>query len=118
MSEYQYYEFQAVDRPLDDRAMAALRAITTRATITPTSLVNVYHFGDFKGNPDRLMEQYFDAHLYVANWGSRRLMLRLPARSFPLASAKPYSVPDILEARASKEHVILDFSSGSEDGDD
>lgn len=118
MSEYQYYEFQAIDRPLDGRAMAALRAITSRARITPTSLVNVYHFGDFKGDPDRLMDQYFDAHLYVANWGTRRLMLRLPARSFPLASAKPYAVPYVLKARATKGHVVLDFHSGSEDGDE
>src|SRR5262249_18503818 len=56
-SEYQYYEFQAIDRPLDERAMAALRAITSRARITPTSLVNVYHFGDFKGDPDRRVEE-------------------------------------------------------------
>ncbi len=116
MSEYQYYEFQAVDRPLDARAMAALRAITSRARITPTSLVNVYHFGDFKGDPDRLMDLYFDAHLYVANWGTRRLMLRLPARAFPLASAKPYAVPHVLTARAAKEQVILDFHSEFEDG--
>jgi hypothetical protein len=118
MSEYQYYEFQAIDRPLDDHAMSALRGITSRAHITPTSLVNVYHFGDFKGNPDRLMDQYFDAHLYVANWGTRRLMLRLPAAAFPLESATPYLVPDILKARATKEHVVLDFVSRSEDGDD
>src|SRR5438270_5196926 len=118
MSEYQYYEFQAIDRPLDESAMAALRSITSRARITPTSLVNVYHFGDFRGDPDRLMDQYFDAHLYVANWGTRRLMLRLPARSFPLASVKPYAVPHVLKARATKEHVVLDFHSDSEDGDD
>lgn len=118
MSEYQYYEFQAIDRPLDERAMTALRAITSRATITPTSLVNVYHWGDFKGDPDRLMDQYFDAHLYVANWGTRRLMLRLPVRSFPLATAKPYAVPYVLKARATKEHVVLDFHADSEDGDE
>jgi len=117
MSEYQYYEFQAVDRPLDERAMAALRLITSRARITPTSLVNVYHFGDFKGNPDRMMDQYFDAHLYVANWGTRRLMFRLPAQSFLLAKVKPYAVPLVLEARATKEHVVLDLHSDSEDGD-
>lgn len=43
MSEYPYYEFQAIDRPLDERAMIALRAITSRATIPTTSLVNGYH---------------------------------------------------------------------------
>ena len=87
MSEYQYYEFQALDRPLDERALAALRSISSRARITPTSLVNVYHFGDFKGDPGRLMAQYFDAHLYVANWGTRRLMLRLPVRGFPATAS-------------------------------
>ncbi len=116
MSEYQYYDFRAVDQPLDKRAMAALRKITSRAEITPTSLINEYHFGDFKGDPDRLMDRYFDAFVYVANWGTHRLMLRLPKRIFDLAAAKPYCVGDILQARATKEHVILDFCSEEEGG--
>ena len=36
MSEYQYYEFVAVDRPLGPGQMAQLRALSTRARITPT----------------------------------------------------------------------------------
>jgi hypothetical protein len=40
MSEYQYYEFRAVDRPLRDDEMRELRAIYTRADITPTSFTN------------------------------------------------------------------------------
>lgn len=118
MSEYQYYEFQAVDRPLDERARAALRAITSRARITATSLVNVYHFGDFKGDADQLMDRYFDAHLYVANWGTRRLMLRLPAASFSLAEARPYCVPYVLKVRAAKGHVVFDFHSEHEGDED
>ena len=31
MSEYQYYEFRAIDRPLDKRAMGELRAMSDRA---------------------------------------------------------------------------------------
>jgi hypothetical protein len=112
--EYQYYEFQALDRPLDQQAMAALRAITSRAQITPTSLINVYHFGDFKGNPDRLMDQYFDAFFYLANWGTRRLMLRLPGGVVDLKAIKPYEVPHVLKARATKTHVVLDFHSAVE----
>ncbi len=34
MSEYQYYEFQAVDRPLDATEQTELRAMSTRARIT------------------------------------------------------------------------------------
>jgi hypothetical protein len=118
MSEYQYYEFRAIDRPLDQRARTALRAITSRAEITATSLVNVYHFGDFRGDPDRLMDQYFDAFVYEANWGTRRFMLRLPADCFDLADAKPYCVPYHFMARATKTHVILDFHSDLDGGDD
>ena len=43
MSEYQYYEFQALDRPLDKDEMRQLRAVSTRASITPTRFVNEYH---------------------------------------------------------------------------
>ena len=78
MSEYQYYEFQAVDRPLSRDELAAVRALSTRATITPTRFVNEYQWGDFKGDPLTLMARYYDAHLYFANWGTHRLMLRLP----------------------------------------
>lgn len=118
MSEYQYYEFQAIDRPLDKQAMAKLRAITSRAEITPTSLINEYHWGDFKGDPKRLMEQYFDAFLYMANWGSRRLMLRLPRASFSKAEVQPYLGFDSLNASTTKTHVILDFQSEDEGGED
>jgi hypothetical protein len=85
MSEYQYYEFLAIDRPLDERQRAELRALSTRARITATSFINEYHWGDFRGNPAALMERYFDAFLYLANWGTRRLMIRLPRGLLDLA---------------------------------
>ncbi len=78
MSEYQYYEFLAIDRPLTVDEVAALRALSTRATITPVSFTNEYNWGDFKGNPDKLMQRYFDAHVYVANWMTAIFKVRLP----------------------------------------
>jgi hypothetical protein len=42
MSEYQYYEFQAIDRPLSARERRELRACSTRATITSTRFTNHY----------------------------------------------------------------------------
>ena len=80
MSEYQYYEFLAIDRPLDQAAQNALRSISSRARITATCFINHYEWGDLKGDPRKFMERWFDLHLYVANWGTRRLMLRVPAR--------------------------------------
>jgi ABC-type transporter lipoprotein component MlaA len=40
MSEYQYYEFLAVDHPLDERQQAEVRALSSRARITATSFTN------------------------------------------------------------------------------
>jgi hypothetical protein len=40
VSEYQYYEFLAVDRPLEDAEQAEVRYLSTRARITATSFVN------------------------------------------------------------------------------
>lgn len=80
MSEYQYYEFRAIDRPLGDADRKALRALSSRAQITTTSFTNHYEWGDFKGDLRQLVERWFDLHLYLANWGTRRLIMRLPRR--------------------------------------
>lgn len=111
MSEYQYYEFRAIDKPLDAKAMAALRRITSRAEITPTSLINEYHWGDFKGDPDRLMVQYFDAFLYFANWGTHQLMMRVPCDAIDVKAVKEYAVPHRVAVRTAGKNVILDFQS-------
>ena len=51
LSEYQYYEFLAIDEALDARQMRELRTLSTRARITPTGFVNTYGRGTFKGTP-------------------------------------------------------------------
>lgn len=118
MSEYQYYEFLAVDRPLTQREMAELRAISTRATITPTRFQNEYNWGDFKGDPVALMERYYDAFIYVANWGSHQFMLRLPRAALDPAVAGRYcAASPAAESHVKDEHVILAFASEDEGGD-
>jgi hypothetical protein len=90
VSEYQYYEFQTVDRRLSEQEMQELRGYSTRARITPTSFINEYHFGSFKGNPNAWMEKYFDGFLYVANWGTRELQVSLPAKLLSAEAADQY----------------------------
>ncbi|MFF7674052.1 hypothetical protein [Actinacidiphila glaucinigra] len=116
MSEYQYYEFLALDRPLDDDEVRQVRALSTRADITATRFVNEYHWGDFKGDPTKLVEQFYDAHLYYANWGSRRLVLRLPAGTLRAKEATAYAMDDALGVWTRSGHTLLDFSLSSEDG--
>ena len=50
MSEYQFYHFLAIDRPLTAKQMAVLRTFSTRARITPSTFVNDYSWGNFRGN--------------------------------------------------------------------
>ncbi|OPZ07519.1 MAG: PAP2 superfamily protein [candidate division BRC1 bacterium ADurb.BinA292] len=107
MSEYQYYEFLAIDRPLTTDEMAQLRALSTRATITPVSFSNEYNWGDFKGNPDKLMQRYFDAHVYVANWMTAIFMVRLPIEALTEETAKAVAVPYLLDIKATRTHWII-----------
>jgi hypothetical protein len=117
MSEYQYYEFLAVDRPLTEREMRELRAVSSRAVITATRFTNHYEWGNFKGDPRAWMERYFDAFLYFANWGTHELMLRLPRRLLDPATAKRYCRGEAASARVKGEHVILEFLSEEEGSD-
>ncbi len=118
MSEYQYYEFQAVDRPLTDKEMEKLRSYSTRATITRRSFVNDYSWGSFKGDENAWMERYFDAFLYLANWGTHVLKLRLPARLLSLQTAEEYCVGESASAWEKDDKVILAFVSEDEEGGD
>lgn len=109
MSEYQYYEFRAVDRPLSPTEQGELRKISTRARITATSFVNHYEWGDFGGDPDRLMARYFDLFLYFANFGSRQLSIRLPGRTLDAKALKrPTGGNDSVRVRTAGDHVIVD----------
>jgi hypothetical protein len=114
MSEYQYYEFQALDRPLSDKDMAQVRQLSTRAEITRTSFTNEYHFGDFRGNPLEMMKKWYDAHLYFANWGTHQLMLRLPRALVDVEAMQPYFAGEGLDIHLTKEHVIVEFSAQME----
>jgi hypothetical protein len=119
MSEYQYYEFQAIDRPLSEADRQALRDLSTRARITATSFTNSYEWGDFKGDPAKLMERWFDLHLYLTNWGSRRLMIRLPTRlvNRHLLDAFLGEV-DCAEQRVVGENLILDVGLDEVEAED
>ena len=90
MSEHRTYEVLALDDPLSPREQAALRAISTRAEITATRFFNEYEWGNLKADPAALVRRYFDAHLFTANWGTRRLMLRLPRAVLSLKEARLY----------------------------
>jgi hypothetical protein len=98
MSEYQFVHFIAIDRPLDDEQLKFMRRQSTRANITRREFRNEYHYGDFRGDALEMMRRGFDLHLHFANYGVRKLMLRLP-HGFPGGAEvlKPYLIKYNLE---------------------
>lgn len=118
VSEYQYYEFVALDQALSAKQQGELRAVSSRGRITSSGFVNDYQWGDLKADPAKWMERYFDAHLYLANWGTRRIMLRLPKAALQPETVQRFCVGESASSWANRTHVILDLRSEDEDGDE
>src|SRR5260370_28511514 len=118
MSEYQYYEFLALDRPLTTEQRAELRSISSRAEITATRFVSEYQWGDLKGDPRQMMERYFDAFLYRANWGTRQVMFRLPHGVLDPEAAGQYCGTDSASLIETDSHLILNLYVDHEEADD
>src|SRR5262245_51731548 len=116
MSEYQYYEFRAIQRPLTTKQLGELRRYSSRAEITATSFSVEYNWGDFKGDPHQWMEKYFDAFVHVANWGTRWFMVRIPAQVLTREVVSEYYADEFLEFHIKSGNLILSFRS-DEDGD-
>ena len=115
MSEYQYCEFQTLDRPLTEDEQAEISKLSSRVALTSTQAMFTYQFGDFPARAEEILERYFDALLYLANWGTRRLMFRFPKSLIDIAQVQPYAVEVIIEFRETDEHVILDIDFNEED---
>lgn len=117
MSEYQYYEFQAIDRPLTDRQMRELRAISSRATISRTRFSNYYTFGDLKANPRDLLIRYFDASLFFANWLYVEVAFRYPKDAVDMKALRRYLAGQSLDVRSKGSAVVVAMSVERDDFD-
>ena len=89
MSEYQYYEFAAIDGPISDEGLRYAQGCSSRANVSRVRWQNTYNFGDFHGSVDTLLK-YYDAHFYIANWGTVRLGLAFPKGAFAPEAIQPY----------------------------
>jgi hypothetical protein len=96
MSEHQIVAFRAIDGPVSDKNLTFMEQQSTRAEITPWSFDNEYHFGDFHGNAEEMLRRGYDFHLHYANFGIRKLMIRLPNGLPDVKAAEPYLDNDSL----------------------
>jgi hypothetical protein len=118
VSEYQYYEFQALDHPLTHEAQAEMQSLSSRVQLTATSASFVYNYSDFPGNSYILLAEYFDAMLYITNWGTRQLMFRFPASAIPDDVIRAYQYADSMDWSTVDEYIILNIEFNPEGGGD
>lgn len=115
MSEFQYYEFQTVERLLTDREQRAIGKLSSRVELTPNRAVFTYQFGDFPRDPKQILFRYFDALLYLANWGSRQLMFCLPKSRADLREIQSYSIGGFISASVRGDKILLDLAFHEEE---
>ena len=123
MSEFQLYRFKAIDRPLTEAEKKEVRSWSSRAEVTSTSATFVYHYGDFRKNEEKVVEDYFDAMLYVTNWGTQRLLFRFPLDAFDKRTIEQYVViaetgyTTHLDVQKKANCWLLDFYWSDDEGD-
>ena len=116
MSEYQHYEFQALDRPLTKDELSYVRSLSSRVELTSNKVVFVCSFGDFKVDPQKLVERCFDAMLYQASFGIQQVIFRFPRSLLNSTLFAPYCVPHFLTVSTTPEHILLNLKIVEEEG--
>jgi hypothetical protein len=115
MSEYQYYEWQTVDRPLTAREQTEVNGLSSHMdTVTSTQAIVTYSWGDFKHDPKQVLLRYFDAFLYDSNFGVRELMFRLPKDLVDFDVVQPYLIEDAITLEEHGKYIVLHIEINDE----
>ena len=114
--EYQYYEFQALERHLTKAEQDYIQSLSSRVKPTATRAVFTYSHADFPGRPLSVLEKCFDAMLYMANWGSYQLAFRFPKSAVNIQALESYCVQGVIEVSTTAKYVILNIEIHEEEG--
>jgi hypothetical protein len=107
MSEFQYYEFISIDKVLSKDTQKELSDLSSRAKVTSRSAKFVYSYGSFRGNEESLMFAHFDAFLYWANWGTRKIVFRFPKDLIDKKALIPFTFSNCIEIKSNATHILL-----------
>lgn len=97
-----------------------MRKLSSRVELSATRAAFNYSYGDFRGEPLKVLEQHFDALLYIANWGTKQLAFRLPRSAVAIEQLRPYTLGDeesvLLNLLITPSHIILNLETREEEG--
>jgi hypothetical protein len=112
MSEYQRYEFMTIDRPLTGTQLDAVNSLSSHIEASATHALIEYHWSDFKHDPIKVLQEFFDGFLYWANWGSPQLAFRFPHGILPADLIYGYDLEDFVTFTRHRDYDILDIQFG------
>ena len=116
MSEFQYHEWQTIDRPLTSKEQSAVDDLSSHIEVSPTRAVVTYHWSNFRHDPKQVLLDYFDAYFYQANWGSIRLMFRFPKGLLETSEIGPYCDDEYVSFETVGKYQVLDIEFDAEEG--
>lgn len=90
MSEFQYYEFYAVDKPLSKEDIATVNTFSSRSHATSRKAAFEYSYGNFPKNEKEVLKKYFDMMVYVSNFGYYRWMIKFPIQAVSFDQLKAF----------------------------
>jgi hypothetical protein len=117
MSEYQYHEWQTVDRLLTHEEQAEVESLSSHIEVSSSRAVVTYNWSSFRHNPNRVLLNYFDAYFYMANWGTVRLMFRFPKGLIDEDVINPYLLEEFISFETDGEYQVLDLEFNPEYGE-
>jgi hypothetical protein len=116
MSEFQYFEFRKIDGYLSKEEMTEIRRLSSRAKVVRQGAIFTYSFGDFRGSPQTLLANHFDAFLYISNFGTKELSFCLPSRLLQTEVLSPYSYKSIVKIETHGNHAIITLTFNTDEG--
>ena len=116
MSSYEHYDFQTIDRQLTKVEQEEIGSWSSRSYPTASQATFTYHYGSFKKDFYQSVKNYFDAGLYVANWGTKHLVFKFPRGVITLKDLAPYEYGDAIRLERTYNHLLLEIEYSEEEG--
>ncbi|MGB1205035.1 MAG: hypothetical protein ACPG5B_05275 [Chitinophagales bacterium] len=123
MSEYQYYDFYSADKPLSSEDKKEINSWSSRASVSRHQAIFTYNYSDIPVDEMQAVLSYFDGLLYYASYGTRRVVLKLPAHLADYNKLKQYDCKasfhyhNYLSVTKKRKYVLIDMFFSEDDVD-
>ncbi len=116
MSEYQFYEFKAIDKPLSEKDKNEISSWSSRTNPSNTGAIFIYSYSDFPKDEIKVVEKYFDAMFYISNWGITQLVFKLPNNLIDIGRIRQYCIMDGVNLIEKTNFTLVDICISDEEG--